>query len=78
MAASVSGYGLRFNGYTNLRLIAFTTMIIAEIITMIHTAEDIPADLPIVLSSPPAAAAGTLVLLLLLSCSASESECQKM
>ena len=33
---------------------------------MIHTAEDIPADLAIILSSPPAAA-GALVLLLLLS-----------
>ena len=45
---------------------------------MTHTAEDIPADLDITLSSPPAAAAGTLVLLLLLSCPASESECQTM
>ena len=44
---------------------------------MIHTAEDIPADLAIILSSPPAAA-GALVLLLLLSCPASESECQTM
>ena len=62
----VSGYGLGFNGYTYLRLIIIVMMIIAETITMIHTAEDIPADIAIILSSPPAAA-GTLVLLLLLS-----------